>query len=150
MQKYTTLSLPDLHRFAVGFDTMFRGLNRTAGTLSTNYPPYNIIQLKNDALDESVTQFAIEIAVAGFDETELDVELVSGELVIKGQHIEKEVADTYLHQGIAARDFTRSFALAENVVVKGATVKNGILTVTLEHKVPEAEKAKKIAIAFQK
>jgi molecular chaperone IbpA len=149
---YTTLDISDLHRFAVGFDTMFHGLNRTAGTLSTtNYPPYNIIQIKNDKWHESITQFAVEIAVAGFEESELDVEIIDTELVIKGEHIQETSSDAiYLHQGIAARNFVRAFALAENVEVKGATVKNGILTVTLEHIMPEATTPKKVAISFQK
>ena len=149
---YTTLDIPDIRRFAVGFDHMFNELHRTAGTLNaTNYPPYNIIQHKNDHLHETVTQFAIEIAVAGFDESDLDVEIIDTELVIKGEHVTEESSEVeYIHRGIAARNFVRSFALAENVEVKGATVKNGILTVTLEHIIPETATPKKVAITFQK
>jgi molecular chaperone IbpA len=110
---------------------------------ATNYPPYNIIK-------ESETIWKIEVAVAGFDESELDVEIVNNELIVKGSKEKEGVATNYLHQGIGARDFERTFALAENVEVKGAAVKNGILTVTLEHIVPESAKPKKIAITFQK
>ena len=140
-----TLDIPSIQRFAVGFDRMFDELSRTAGTLNaSNYPPYNIIK-------ESETIWKIEVAVAGFDESELDVEIVNNELVVSGAvNKENKVEAQYLHQGIAGRDFERTFALAENVEVKGAQVKNGILTVTLEHFVPESAKHKKIAITFQK
>jgi molecular chaperone IbpA len=140
-----SLDIPSIQRFAVGFDRMFDELSRTAGSLNaSNYPPYNIIK-------ESETIWKIEVAVAGFDESELDVEIVNNELVVTGAVIkENKVEAQYLHQGIAGRDFERTFALAENVEVKGAQVKNGILTVTLEHIVPESAKPKKIAITFQK
>ena len=140
-----SLDIPSIQRFAVGFDRMFDELSRTAGTLNaSNYPPYNIIK-------ESETIWKIEVAVAGFDESELDVEIVNNELVVTGAvNKENKVEAQYLHQGIAGRDFERTFALAENVEVKGAIVKNGILAVTLEHIVPESAKPKKIAITFQK
>jgi len=138
-----SLDIPQLQRFAVGFDRLFDDLARTAGTLNaTNYPPYNIIK-------ESETIYKIEVAVAGFEETELDVEVANNELVIRGNKA-IEAAAEYLHQGIAGRNFERTFALFENVEVKGADVKNGILTVTLEHIIPESAKPKKIAITFQK
>jgi molecular chaperone IbpA len=138
-----TLDIPSIQRFAVGFDRMFDELSRTAGTLNaTNYPPYNIIK-------ESETIYKIEVAVAGFEESELDVETVDNELIIKGNKA-IEANGEYLHQGIAGRDFVRTFALFENVEVKGADVRNGILTVTLEHIIPESAKPKKIAITFQK
>jgi molecular chaperone IbpA len=140
-----TLDIPSIQRFAVGFDRMFDELSRTAGTFNaSNYPPYNIIK-------ESETIWKIEVAVAGFDESELDVEIVNNELVVTGAvNKENKAEQQYLHQGIAGRDFERTFALADNVEVKGASVKNGILTVTLEHIVPESAKPKKIAITFQK
>ena len=140
-----SLDIPNIQRFAVGFDRMFDELSRTAGSLNaSNYPPYNIIK-------ESETIWKIEVAVAGFDESELDVEIVNNELVVTGAvNKENKAEQQYLHQGIAGRDFERTFALADNVEVKGASVKNGILTVTLEHIIPESAKPKKIAITFQK
>ena len=139
-----SLDIPQLQRFAVGFDRMFDELARTAGTLNaTNYPPYNIIK-------ESETIWKIEVAVAGFEESELDVEIISNELIVTGAKEKSIDPVNYLHQGIGGRNFERTFALAENVEVKGAQVKNGILTVTLEHFVPESAKPKKIAITFQK
>jgi len=140
-----SLDIPSISRFAVGFDRMFDELTKTAGTLnSTNYPPYNIIKSGDNT-------YVIEVAVAGFEESELDVEVKDGELIVKGekQSIEEDGPE-YLHQGIAYRNFLRTFALAENVEVKGASVKNGVLAVTLEHIVPESAKPKKIAITFQK
>ena len=140
-----SLDIPSIQRIAVGFDRMFDELSRTAGSLNaSNYPPYNIIK-------ETETIWKIEVAVAGFDESELDVEIVNNELVVTGAvNKENKVETQYLHQGIAGRDFERTFALADNVEVKGASVKNGILTVTLEHILPESAKPKKIAITFQK
>ena len=138
-----SLDIPTLQRFAVGFDRMFDELARTAGSLNAaNYPPYNIIR-------RGETEYAIEVAVAGFEEKELDVEVVNNELVISGNKA-IEADGEYLYQGIAGRNFNRTFALFENVEVKGAQVKNGILTVTLEHIIPESAKPKKIAITFQK
>lgn len=135
---------PDITRFAVGFDRMFDELARTAGSINgTNYPPYNIIRTAEQEYD-------IEVAVAGFAEDEVDVEVHNGELVVKGQKKEDDQTVSYLHRGIANRSFTRTFALAEHVEVKGATVKNGILTVKLVVIVPEQDKPKKIAITFEK
>jgi molecular chaperone IbpA len=140
----TVVTPPDIRRFAVGFESIFINLNRTAGTLNaTNYPPYNIVRY-------SETAYTVEIAVAGFAEDELDIEVVNHELVVHGAS--KLVDDPnveYIHRGIATRNFVRSFALAENVEVKGAVVKNGILTVMLEHIIPETAKPRKVAISFQ-
>lgn len=141
----THYDVSKLPQFAIGFDRMFDELARTATTLNgSNYPPYNIIRVAEH-------EYEIEVAVAGFSEDELDVEMQNGELHVKG---ESKATDTrtgnYLHQGIAGRDFKRTFALADNVEVKGASVKNGILTVKLEVFVPEHEKPKKIAITFEK
>ena len=141
----TTYDISKLPQFAIGFDRIFEELARTQEKMNnTNYPPYNIIRIAE-------TEYAIEVAVAGFNEDELDVEEVDGELVIKGETKPREVDHTgnYLHQGIAARNFTRTFALPDNSEVKGASVKNGILTVNVVVFVPESTK-KKIAITFQK
>ena len=144
--EYYALDIPSIHRFAVGFDELFDMLSKTARTSNVtnggNYPPYNIVR-------KSDTQYNIEVAVAGFSESELTVEVVNNELVIKGSHDNKEDLVDYVHHGISNRDFVRVFALAHIVVVKGASVKNGILTVNLEHVIPESAKPKKIAIAFQ-
>lgn len=136
---------PDITRFAVGFDRMFDELARTAGTLNaSNYPPYNIVRTAEQEYD-------IEIAVAGFEENELDIEVQNGELTVRGESNKTDHrVGNYLHQGIANRNFTRKFALADHVEIKGASVRNGIMTIKLQVVVPEHEKAKKIAITFEK
>jgi molecular chaperone IbpA len=141
-----TIDLPALTRHAIGFDRMFEELNRTFANSKSgdNYPPHNVVQL-----DE--THYIIEVAVAGFAEEELDVELKENVLIVKGQRTKtEETAPKYLHKGISARNFVRNFPLAENVEVRGATVNNGILSVALELIVPEEQKPKKIAITFTK
>lgn len=149
MTQYTlhTIDLPALHRHAIGFDRMFEELSRTFANSrgSDNYPPHNVVQLDD-------THFVVEVAVAGFKQNEIDVELKDGVLTVCGEKakLEDEVKPQYLHKGISARNFTRNFPLAENVEVRGATVENGILAVALELVVPEEKKAKKIAITFNK
>ena len=146
MTQYTfsTFDLPTLHRHAIGFDRMFEELNRTfANSKGDNYPPYNVVKL-DDA------HYVVEVAVAGFNEEELDVELKDGVLTVAGERAKQEDTPEYLHRGISARSFVRRFTLADNVEVRAATVKNGILSVALEHVVPEEKKPKKIAITFTK
>lgn len=140
-----TIDLPALHRHAIGFDTLFETLNRTFANskVDGNYPPHNVVKL-----DE--THYVIELAVAGFAETEIDVELKENVLTVKGEKAKPESEIEYLHKGISARNFTRTFPLAEHVEVRGATVQNGILAIALEQVVPEEQKAKKIAISFAK
>jgi molecular chaperone IbpA len=141
-----TFDIPALHRHAIGFDRVFDELNRAFANSKSdgNYPPYNVVQL-ND------TQYVIEVAVAGFAESELDVELKDSTLMVKGEKTKEEGSEiNYLHKGISNRNFTRNITLAENVEVRGATVKNGILSVALELVIPEEQKPKKIAITFAK
>ncbi len=143
MTTYTisTFDLPTLHRHAVGFDKLFTELGRTfANSKAENYPPHNIVRIDDN-------HYAIQLAVAGFSQDELDIEYKENVLTIKGEQKQKDEYE-YLHRGISARNFTRHFTLADNVEVKGATVINGILAISLEHIVPEEQKAKKIAITF--
>jgi molecular chaperone IbpA len=140
----TTFDLPTIHRHAVGFDRLFNELGRTFANskVDGNYPPHNIVQI-----DE--THYAIQLAVAGFAEDELDIEFKDNVLTVKGeQHQQDEY--TYHYRGISSRAFTRAFPLAEHMEVKGATVINGILAVSIEHIVPDEQKPKKIAITFAK
>jgi len=140
-----TLDLPSLSRHAIGFERMIHDLNRTFASIrgNENYPPYNVIRVDD-------THYTIELAVAGFEESELDVELTDRVLVITGERNTKGDSIGYVHKGISTRDFTRSFTLADNVEVKLASVKNGILSVDLELIVPEEQRPKKIAITFSK
>ena len=139
-----TIDIPSLHRHAIGFDQMFETLNRTFANSKSdgNYPPHNVVKL-----DE--THYLLELAVAGFDQTEIDVELKENVLTVKGERAKKEDEIEYLHRGIGHRNFVRTFPLAENVQVRGASVKNGILAVALEQVIPEEQRPKKIAINFQ-
>jgi HSP20 family molecular chaperone IbpA len=140
-----TLDLPALHRHAIGFDRIFDELNRTfaASRSDGTYPPYNISKLDD-------THYVVEVAVAGFRENELSVELKEGVLTVTGEQVKPENEPQYLHKGISARNFTRTFTLAENMEVRGATVTNGILAIALEHIIPEEKQPKKIAITFNK
>ena len=140
-----TIDLPSLHRHAIGFDNLFEQLNRTFANSKSdgNYPPHNVVKLDD-------THFVIELAVAGFAESEIDVELKENVLTVKGERAKADAEVEYLHKGISARNFTRTFPLAEHIEVRGATVQNGILAIALEQVVPEEQKAKKIAITFAK
>ena len=142
-----TLDIPALHRHAIGFDQLFQQMERTFANSRSNdnYPPHNVVKLDD-------THFVVEVAVAGFKQNEIDVELQDGVLTDKGERakVDEDQKPEYLHKGISARNFTRTFTLAENVEVRGATVENGILAVALELVVPEEKQPKKIAITFNK
>ena len=144
--RLSTLDLPTLNRHAIGFDRIFNELNRAfdAGTRSDNYPPYNVIKTGE-------TTYSVELAVAGFQDTELDVELTENILTVIGKRVraEEDTAE-YIHRGIGQRDFVRTFTLADNMEVRGALVRSGILSVQLEQIIPEEQKPKKIAITFEK
>ena len=141
-----TLDFPQLHRQFVGFDRLFDELNRTfANSRADNYPPHNVAQLDDN-------HFVIEVAVAGFKQDEIDVELKEKILTVKGEKAKTEDAPEikYLHKGLSARNFTRTFTLADNVEVRAATIENGVLAIALELVVPEEEKPTKIAITYKK
>jgi len=143
--KLTTLDLPALHRRTIGFENLFQELNRAFANnrADDNYPPHNIIKVDDD-------HYIIEVAVAGFAESEIDVELEKNRLTVRGEQVKSESQPEYVHKGISSKYFERSWPLAEHVEVRAATVKNGILSIALERLVPEEAKPKKIAIEFQK
>jgi molecular chaperone IbpA len=128
-----------LARNLIGFDTVLENFRRANEQLAkaSNYPPYNIKKIDDE-------HFVIEMAVAGFGKSNLDIELKDGELTITGSHDADD--NDYIYQGIANRAFTRKFTLADTVVVKNAELVNGLLKVALERYVPEEKKAKKIDI----
>ena len=140
-----TLDLPSLHRHAIGFDRLFDELNRTFSSSrnNDNYPPHNVVKLDD-------THYVIEVAVAGFNEKEIDIELKDNTLTVRGEKEKSDDEIEYLHKGISARNFLRTFPLAEHIEVRGASVKNGILAVALEQVIPEEDKPKKIQITFAK
>lgn len=118
------------HPFLLGFEQLERLVERTAKTDSAGYPPYNIEQTSD-------TAYRITLAVAGFSEDDLSITLEDRQLVVRGRHKDDGDGRVFLHRGIAARQFQRSFVLAEGVEVSGAAVENGLLHVDLERKVPE-------------
>ncbi|HWA89009.1 MAG TPA: Hsp20 family protein [Rhizomicrobium sp.] len=126
-----------LFRSTVGFDRMFDMLDQVADT-SQGYPPYNIERNADNA-------YRITVAVAGFGEKDLNVEVRDGVLSVTGKHEESDTP-SYLYRGIAGRAFERRFQLAEHVEVKGAKLENGLLHVDLERKIPEEKKPRRIAI----
>ena len=139
-----SLDIPSIHKFGIGFDNIFDDLlNRTAQG-QTNYPPYNIVKQSDDS-------FAIELAVAGFKDGEISITTERNQLTVKGeQAVDLDTQVEYLHRGISARSFSRTWTLADHVEVAGAKSENGILTISLERKVPEEQKPKSIAITYTK
>jgi molecular chaperone IbpA len=129
-----------LNRALIGFDSLFNDVERRfANSVQTNYPPYNV--LKHDD-----NTFEIEVAVAGFDREDITIEVDQNLLTIRGQRQKEDDASKYLHRGLAARDFERSFTLADHIIVGDAELTNGILRVKLNRVVPDALKPRLIAI----
>jgi molecular chaperone IbpA len=140
MNAITRFDTQSLNRALIGFDQLFNNVERRfANQVQNNYPPYNV--LKHDD-----NHFEIEIAVAGFEKEDITIEVDQDQLIIKGQRLKDEDADKYLHRGLAARDFERSWTLAEYMEVGDAELTNGILRVKLTRIVPEALKPRLIAI----
>ena len=130
-----------LFRSTVGFDRLFDLLDSVGQyDTSQSYPPYNI-----ERTDD--THYRISLAVAGFPEKDLNVEVREGVLSVQGKRDDSEREKSgYLYQGIAGRAFERRFQLAENVEVRGAKLENGLLHVDLERIVPEEQKPRRIQI----
>jgi molecular chaperone IbpA len=140
-----SLDIPTIHKFGIGFDRIFDELvNATAIQSQTNYPPYNVVKHNEDS-------FSIEMAVAGFKSGEVEVEVEKNQLVVRGEKsVNLDEKREYLHRGISARSFVRSWILGEHVEVKSAIVEDGVLTIVLERVIPEEDKPKKIAITYNK
>ena len=148
MTKTLTLrsfDIPTLTKFGIGFDNMFDELMRvSAQQSSTNYPPYDIVQINED-------EYMISLAVAGFGLDNLSVTKDKKFLIIEGKeyHPESEnIVPNYLHKGISNRDFRREFQLADHVEIGNAHLELGILNVHLKREVPEDAKPKSIAITY--
>ena len=129
------------NRALIGFDTMFDQLeHRFSNQLQNNYPPHNIIKTGDD-------QYEIQVAVTGFEKSEVSVQVEGNVLTIKGEsNTVGYDEDQYLHRGLATRDFNRDFPLAEHIEVTGAEIKNGMLIVKLVRNIPESAKPKIIDI----
>ena len=134
----------DFDKFFVGFDESAKQLQSLHADLTKNipnYPPYNI--RKNDE-----NSYTIEIAVAGFGQNEIDIEIDGGKLIVKG-NVDASLdalEDNFLFKGIATRAFTRAFAIDDHIEVKNAELFNGMLKIALERLVPEASKPKKVPV----
>jgi molecular chaperone IbpA len=134
----------DFDKFFVGFEDRAKQLQSLHADLTKNipnYPPYNI--RKNDE-----NSYTIEIAVAGFGQNEIDIEIDGGKLVVKG-NVDASLdalEDNFLFKGIATRAFTRAFAIDDHIEVKNAELFNGMLKIALERLVPEEAKPKKVPV----
>ena len=113
------------HPFLLGFDELERLVERTVKAGNDGYPPYNIEQTSDSA-------FRITLAVAGFAEADLSITVEDKSLVVRGRQSDDGAERVFLHRGIAARQFQRSFVLADGVEVAGATMENGLLHVDLK------------------
>ena len=135
------IDLTPLYRSSIGFDRFGSLLDAAFQTekTSTGYPPYNI-----EVVEEN--NYAITVAVAGFKEAELDIQVENGVLTVRGKKQVSDEKQNFLHQGIATRSFERKFNLADHVEVKGADLQDGLLTLNLVREIPEAMKPKSIAI----
>ena len=136
--------LTPLYRSTVGFDRLFSLLDGSFDGPSQTYPPYNIERTGEDA-------YRITVAVAGFTDKDLNIEVKENALTIRGDKTAGEAEDKpeVLYQGIAARAFERRFQLADHVEVTAASLKNGLLHIDLLRNIPETMKPRKIAIAAE-
>ena len=135
-----TFDLTPLYRSAIGFDRLAQLLNDAQrGDATPSYPPYNIELVSED-------KYRIVMALAGFDRAEIDITFERDSLHVVGRKQKDATERTYLHRGIAARDFEQRFQLANHVKVTGASFDNGMLNIELVREVPEALKPRKIVI----
>ena len=137
----TTIDLSPLYRSSIGFDRMASLLDSAMRSqkAGVGFPPYDI-----EATGEN--RYAISLAVAGFEESELDIQVENGVLRVRGKKGDESEDRSYLYRGIANRSFERKFNLADHVEVSGADLKNGLLTINLVKEIPEAMKPRSITI----
>ena len=132
----------DFDKFFVGFDDQFNRIAKMHDDLTKNipnYPPYNIKKIGDST-------YVIELAVAGFAKQDIEIELADGKMIVKGNVTTDEDESNFLFKGIAARNFTRTFALDDQIEIKNAEMFNGMLQVFLERIIPEHKKPKKIEV----
>lgn len=131
----------DFDKFFVGFDDHFDKMHQLHQDLTKNipnYPPYNIRKTGENT-------YSIELAVAGFGQNEIDIELADGKLIVRG-NVKNEDEDNFLFRGIASRAFTRTFALNDHIEVRDAELLNGMLKIVLDRLIPEEKKPKKVKV----
>jgi len=141
------ISFGNLYPSTLGFETMLRDIEsimqNSVETVSDKFPPHNIIKV-ND------THYMVELAIAGFDEKEIDITIKDGLMTVKGEKQQSDNEVNYLHKGIGTRSFSKTIRLADTIEVQGAAFKNGILSIGLENIIPESKKPKKIEIGTLK
>ena len=130
-------AFPQIESRLIGFDRVFDAVQRV-NTSEANFPPYNIKKIDDE-------NYEIQIALAGFSKSELDITVEDGNLIVKGEQAETSKSE-YLHKGIAERNFTRTWSLAESVKVSGSELKDGVLTINLVNKIPDELKPQSIKI----
>ena len=129
--------------FSIGFDSLFDRLFDMDTTRDSGYPPYNIRKVNE-------LQYVIELALAGFSKDDIEVEVTEGQLAIRSKKLEEKTEvnsdDSFVHKGIAKRSFMRQFTLSDDIIVKGADLKYGMLIIDLEKVIPDEKKPRLIQI----
>ena len=137
---FTPQDLQKMMGFSVGFDSIFDRFFDMDLTRDSGYPPYNIRKI-NEA------QYVIEIALAGFSKDDIEIELTEGNLAVRSKKEEETNGDdSFVHKGIAKRSFLRSWTLSDDIIVKGADLKDGMLIINLEKVIPDEKKPRLIQI----
>ena len=129
--------------FSIGFDSLFDRLFDMDTTRDSGYPPYNIRKVNE-------LQYVIELALAGFSKDDIEVEVTEGQLAIRSKKLEEKTEvnsdDSFVHKGIAKRSFMRQFTLSDDIIVKGADLKDGMLIIDFEKVIPDEKKPRLIQI----
>ena len=137
---FTPQDLQKMMGFSVGFDSVFDRFFDMDTTRDSGYPPYNIRKITE-------AQYVIEIALAGFSKDDIEIELTEGNLAVRSKKEEETNGDdSFVHKGIAKRSFLRSWTLSDDIIVKGADLKDGMLIINLEKVIPDEKKPRLIQI----
>ena len=138
---FTPQDLQKVMGHTIGFDTIFDRLFDMDLTRDSGYPPYNIRKINE-------FQYTIELALAGFSKSDIEIEVTDGQLAIRSKEdiMKDDSNDSFVHKGIAKRSFMRSFSLSDDIIVKGADLKDGMLIVELERVIPDEKKPRLIQI----
>jgi molecular chaperone IbpA len=143
MTQVGRISFGNLHPHVLGFDDLFRHLEKTLEQpVANSFPPHNIIKLDD-------TRYIVELAVAGFGKDDIEISVNDNQLVISGSKKEQTDTVTYLHKGIGTRAFTKTIRILDTVEVRGAEFRDGILRIGLENVIPENKKPRRIEIGSE-
>ena len=137
---FTPQDLQKMMGFSVGFDSIFDRFFDMDTTRDSGYPPYNIRKINE-------SQYVIEIALAGFSKEDIEIEVTEGSLAVRSKKEEETNGyESFVHKGIAKRSFLRSWTLSDDIIVKGADLKDGMLIINLEKVIPDEKKPRLIQI----